>query len=180
MDPRQTQELAAAIAALAGMVARTLGAAPSTSDGAGSGEAPSTGAGDGSGSPATAQGGTGAQGAGDAAGDDGPLVGMGRWLADLRNVCDRLEEAESDRERVDVPDDGASLSEWSDFASECGGETVYRQAIGGLEDTLADLRETLGLMSHALDSVADVAAQVAARHPGDKGAQRLARALARG
>jgi len=178
MDPRQTQELAAAIAALAGMVARTMGAAAGASDDAGSGAAPSTGAGDGSGSPATAQGGTGAQGAGDATDDDGPLVGMGLWLADLHKVCDRLEEAENDRELVDVPDDGASLSEWSDFASHYGGAPLYHP--GDVAGWVSAARETLSLMGVALDAMSDVAARVAARHPGDEDAQRLARALARG
>jgi len=179
MDPRQTQELAAAIAALAGMVARTMGAAAGASDDAESGEAPQDGAGSGAGSPATAQGGTGAQGAGDATDDDGPLVGMGLWLADLSKVCDRLEEAEREALAVDVPDDGASLSEWSDFAAQHGGATLYEEP-GDVMGWVSAARETLSLMGVALDAMSDVAARVAARHPGDEDAQRLARALARG
>jgi hypothetical protein len=170
MDPRQTAELAAAIAALAGMVARTMGAAAGVGDSAAAGAS----TGDSAGSGATDD-----AGASDAAGAQGePLPSPVERLRDLDSVVKSMahDVRRDGQDSVDVPDEGSCLGDWADFASEYGGQTLHSRE-ADLDDQLTELREQIAVVRDAIANVATVAAEVAARHPGDGGAAAVAAAL---
>jgi hypothetical protein len=174
MDPRQTAELAAAIAALAGMVARTMGAAAGVGDSAAAGAS----TGDSAGSGATDD-----AGAGDAAGAQGatqgePLPSLSKAARTMRGSARRLAETLDGLEPVEVPDDGSPISEWADWAGEHGGEMLYRESGESLEGEASGLRLAAGALVSTIDALAAAAAEVAARHPGDRQASALAAALA--